>query len=172
MHTYLGVYLQYLNHTGCAFQIHLLIFEFFIQVHKQFSQPGVQSVTSVIIISSIPSSCALAFIVTLLSKYEEDILRFHEPRNVTLCFLLNSLHYILVKNNVQLYNYGDTHFCTSRARQCNWVLPRCAKGPRNVQKAAHTAEISATILLIAYRRYTFNIRILVFNRLFSQSKIE
>ena len=71
MHTFLGVYFQYLNHTGCAFRIHLFIFEFFIQVHKRFSEPGVTSVTFVIIIPST-FQLRISISVSLFPKYEED----------------------------------------------------------------------------------------------------
>ena len=39
----------------------------------------------------------------------------------------------------------DIARATSKACQCNGVLQRCALGPRDVQKAALTTEMSAPI---------------------------
>ena len=40
---------------------------------------------------------------------------------------------------------SDIAMATSRARQRNGVVQRCAKGPRGVQNAARAAEVSVTI---------------------------
>ena len=77
---------------------------------------------------------------------------FRKKNRFDILYLLSPFLLIQIKERFQnstSTNSCDTHFCTSHKAmswtyQCNGVLPRCAKGPREQQSTARAAEMSVT----------------------------